>query len=192
MPLSALFKLTPVEAVAYLQQRGQITQSFNWQDVYQEEHANQFTVSRLANLDILQSMRDGITRSVQGDLSRTDWTRDVQALLQKAGWWGKKEVTDPATGEIVSTTFDAARLKLIFDTNTRMAYSAGLWQRIERNKDSHPYVRYITKRDERAARLSPRLGQSHPAGRPPVLENSPPAQRLALPLPCHEYQPGRL
>lgn len=149
MPLSALFKLTPVEAVAYLQQRGQLTQSFDWQDIWQQEHAHQFTVSRLANLDILQAMRDGITRSVQGDLSRTDWTRDVKALLQKAGWWGKKQLTDPATGEIVTTTFDAARLKLIFDTNTRMAYSAGLWQRIERNKSSHPYVRYITKRDEK-------------------------------------------
>ena len=148
-PIAALFKLTPQEAVDYLQGRGQLAQTFNWQDVWQEEHATQFTVSRLANLDILEVMRDGITQSVNGDLSRRDWMKNTQALLEQAGWWGKKEVLDPATDETVTTTFDPARLKLIFDTNTRMAYSAGLWQRIERSKKTHPYIRYITKRDER-------------------------------------------
>jgi len=154
-PIAALFKLTPQEAVDYLQGRGQLAQTFSWQDMWQEEHAHQFTVSRLANLDLLQSIQDGITRSVNGDLSRRDWTKSAQALLEKAGWWGRKEVLDPATGEMVTTTFDPARLKLIFDTNTRIAYSAGLWQRTERNKKTHPYIRYITKRDERV-RLSHR------------------------------------
>lgn len=152
-PLSALFKLTPEEAVAYLQQRGELTQTFDWRDVWQEEHALQFTVSRLANLDILEAMRAGILSSVKGDSSRRDWAKNAKELLMQAGWWGKQSVTDPATGETVSTTFNAARLKLIFDTNTRMAYSAGRWQRIERNKDTHPYVRYITKRDERVRGL---------------------------------------
>lgn len=152
-PLIALVKLTPKEAVAYLQKRNQLTQSFNWQDVWQEEHAHQFTVSRLANLDILESMRDGILSSVKGDSSRQDWTKNAKELLIQAGWWGKKSLSDPATGEIVTTTFDPPRLKLIFDTNTRMAYAAGLWQRIDRNKNTHPYIRYITRRDERV-RLS--------------------------------------
>lgn len=149
----ALFKLTPKEAVDYLQQRDQLTKSFNWQDVWQEENATQFTVSRLARIDLLESIRDGITRSVEGDLSRRDWTKNAQALLEKAGWWGRKDVLDPVSGDMVSTTFDPPRLKLIFDTNTRMAYSAGLWQRIERNKKTHPYIRYITKRDERVREL---------------------------------------
>lgn len=148
-PLIALVKLTPKEAVAYLKQRDQLTKSFNWQDVWQEEHAHQFTVSRLANLDILEAMRDGILSSVKGDSSRQYWTKNAKELLIQAGWWGKKSLSDPTTGEIVTTTFDPARLKLIFDTNTRMAYSAGLWQRIERNKQTHPYIRYITRRDER-------------------------------------------
>lgn len=148
-PIAALFKLTPQEAVDYLQGRGQLAQTFNWQDVWQEEHAHQFTVSRLANLDILEAMRDGILSSVKGDSSRQDWTKNAKELLIQAGWWGKKSLSDPATGEIVTTTFDPARLKLIFDTNTRMAYSAGLWQRIDRNKQTHPYIRYITRRDER-------------------------------------------
>lgn len=154
-PISALFKLAPQEAVEYLQGRDQLAQTFSWQDMWHEEHARMFTVSRLTNLDILQSIQDGITRSVNGDLSRRDWTKNAEQLLRDAGWWGRKEVLDPATGEMVTTIFDSARLKLIFDTNTRMAYSAGLWQRIWRNKKTHPYIRYITKRDERV-RLSHR------------------------------------
>lgn len=148
-PLAAALNLTPQEAVDYFRARGQLAQSFNWQDVYQEEHAQQFTVSRLANLDLLQSVYDGLLKSVQGDLSRRDWTRNAELLLREAGWWGKKEVLDPATGEMVTTTFDPPRLKLIFDVNTRVAHAAGQWQRIERNKQALPYIRYITRRDER-------------------------------------------
>jgi len=146
---AALFRLEAAEAVRYLQQRDQLTPTFDWRDLWQDEHARQFTVSRLARLDLLKAVQDGITASVQGDLSRRDWMRDTQALLKREGWWGETQVLDPTTGEAVATRFDSARLKLIFDMNTRMAYSAGQWERIERNKHSHPYVRYITKGDER-------------------------------------------
>lgn len=141
--------LTPEEAVAFLIARSKLTKSYAWQDVWQDEHNTQFTVSRLARLDLLQALHDGILKSIKGDLTRTDWMRDAEKLLADAGWWGTKAVTDPVTGEVVLTTFDRARLKLIYDTNTRQAYAKGLWERIKRSKGVLPYVRYITKRDER-------------------------------------------
>lgn len=141
--------LTNQEAVDYLAGRGQLTKTFSWQDLWHEEHGQQFTVSRLARLDLLKAMQDGIAKSVDGDLSRRDWMRDTKALLKREGWWGEVQVLDPATGEAVATKFDSARLKLIYDTNTRMAYSAGQWERAWRNRSSHPYIRYITKGDER-------------------------------------------
>lgn len=144
---AALQRLTPEEAVAYLQRRNQLTQTYGWQDLWQEEHAQQFTVSRLARADLLQALQDQITKSVEGDLSRSDFVKDSKKLLQDAGWWGQREVIEPATGEILQTAFNPARLKLIFDTNTRMAYAAGQWESIERTQRSHPYVRYITQRD---------------------------------------------
>lgn len=146
---AALRKLTPAEAVSYLVDRGQLTKTYSWQDLWQDEHARQFTVSRLARADLLQSVRDAITKSVGGDLSRRDFMRDIEQLLADAGWWGRKRLTDPATGERVTTTFDPPRLKLIFDTNTRMAYASGQWDRIQRTKRTHPYLRYVTQRDER-------------------------------------------
>lgn len=144
-----LQRLKPQEAVAYLQGRGLLTQTFSWMDLWHDEHAQQFTVSRLARVDLLKAMQDGITKSVQGDLSRRDWTRDIAGLLKSSGWWGEVDVLDPVSGSVVSTRFDSARLKLIFDTNTRVANSAGLWERTWRNRSSHPYIRYITRGDER-------------------------------------------
>jgi SPP1 gp7 family putative phage head morphogenesis protein len=146
---AALQKLTPAEAVAWLIARSKLTKSYAWQDVWQAEHSTQFTVSRLARLDLLQALHEGITKSVAGDLSRADWMRDAEQLLADAGWWGVKAVTDPATDKIVLTRFDPARLKLIYDVNTRQAYATGLWERVERSKKTLPYLRYITKRDER-------------------------------------------
>ena len=147
---AALQKLAPKEAVAWLIARGaKLTKSYAWQDVWQDEHGYQFTVSRLARLDLLQALHDSLVKSVEGDLTRVDWMRDAEQLLADAGWWGTKAVTDPATGELVFTKFDPLRLKLIYDVNTRQAYSTGLWERVERSKKTHPFVRYITKGDER-------------------------------------------
>ena len=144
-----LLKLPPAQAVALLMARGKLTRSYAWQDVWQDEHSVQFTISRLTRLDLLQTIHDSILRSVNGDLSRRDWMKDTEKLLTDAGWWGYKAVTDPADGEIKLTKFDPARLKLIYDTNTRQAYAAGLWERVERSKKALPYVRYMTRGDGR-------------------------------------------
>lgn len=56
--------------------------------------------------------------------------RDARAMLADAGWWGVKTLPTP-DGRLVETRFDPARLKLIFDVNTRMAHTAGRWERIQ-------------------------------------------------------------
>ena len=144
-----LHRLTPVEAIEYLQARGRLTQTYSWMDLWHDEHTRQFTVSRLARLDLLKAMQDGITRSVDGDLTRRDWLRDMEQLLRRKGWWGEKTLTDPGTDQALKTIFDSMRLELIFDTNVRQAYAAGQWQHIEAAKETHPYVRYVTRRDAR-------------------------------------------
>lgn len=142
------FRLEPGEALAYL--RGRDTRvTTDWRDLWQPEHAREFTISRLTRADLLDTIRKGIVDSVGGDLSRTDWLKDTQAMLEKAGWWGEQQVIDAVTGEAVTTTFNARRLKLIFDANARTAYAAGQWKRLQQTKRSHPYLRYIALLDGR-------------------------------------------
>lgn len=136
-------------AIAYMRTRADLTVTHNWQDLRHEEHARQFTVSRLARMDLLQAMHESITRSVKGDLNRKDWMLDTEQMLAQAGWWGEKQVIDPTTGQTVKTVFNPSRLALIFDTNTRHAYAAGQWQRIQAAKRTMPYLRYVTRDDAR-------------------------------------------
>lgn len=144
-----LASLPPQDAVAYMAAREQLAVTYSWRDMWQPEHARAFTISRLTQADVLDDLRKGIAASVGGDLTRTDWMRDAQAILQKAGWWGTKEVIDPATGEVLKTRFDSRRLGLIFDTNTRTAAAAGQWERIQQTKRTFNVLRYVTQDDGR-------------------------------------------
>jgi SPP1 gp7 family putative phage head morphogenesis protein len=144
-----VYRLSPEEALRYLEERNSLRVTFDWRDLWQEEHAHHFTVSRLAALDVLENLRRGIIDSVAGDLSRRDFMRDLSEYMAHKGWWGERTVIDVVTGDAVTTVFDPARLKLIYDTNTRQAYAAGQWERIERNRATHPYIRYITQRDSK-------------------------------------------
>lgn len=144
-----LASLPPQDAVAYMAAREQLAVTYSWRDMWQPEHSRAFTISRLTQADVLDDLRKGIAASVGGDLTRTDWMRDAQAILEKAGWWGAKEVIDPATGEVLKTRFDSRRLGLIFDTNTRTAAAAGQWERIQQTKRTFNVLRYVTQDDGR-------------------------------------------
>lgn len=146
---AALRRLPPEQALEFLRSRGLITQTWSWADLRADEFAIQFTVSRLAAVDVLADLQDLIIRSVDGDLSRADFARDAKALLQKKGWWGLQEVQDPATGETVTTRFNPNRLTLIYDTNVRQAQAAGQWERVQATKRAFPFLRYVTQADEK-------------------------------------------
>lgn len=141
--------IEPADAVAVFRQRKLLSVSYNWQDVWQEEHARAFTVSRLTSIDLLGQIRAELDRALAEGRSLKQFVDEIRPALQKAGWWGTTRVTDPDSGETGRTTFDARRLQLIFDTNLRQSYAAGRWARIERNRAVNPYVIYRTMRDER-------------------------------------------
>ena len=74
----------------------------------------------------------------------------MQPLLKKQGWWGRKEVVDPKTGEVVTAQLGSPhRLETIFRTNLRTAYANGHWDSIERLKERRPYLRYTAVMDGR-------------------------------------------
>lgn len=148
-PGFALGAVPPLDAIAAFQARQLLELTFSWQDMWQEEHTRAFTVSRLAEEALLAFVRDELDAAISAGTDFKDWAQTVQSRLESAGWWGRREVVDTATGEKVATTFDPRRLQLIFEVNTRQSYAAGRWKRIERSKDRLPFVVYRTMRDER-------------------------------------------
>jgi SPP1 gp7 family putative phage head morphogenesis protein len=151
-PLPAGFRpgaAEPKDAFDAFERRGLLQPSFRWQDVWQEEHAGAFSVSGVAQRDVLQLFRDELDKALREGRTAADFARAVRPALAAKGWWGDVEITDPATGETRITRFDDRRLRLIFDVNLRQSHAAGRWARIERNKRRQPYVMYRTMRDER-------------------------------------------
>ncbi len=148
-----LSRVQPAEAIAYMDGRKLVTETGHYTDLWKDQHSRAFTISRLTRADLLERVQESISKSVAGDLTRRDWIKQTRTLLQKEGFWGTIEVNDPKTGEPLKTTFNEARLRLIYDTNARQALAAGQWQRMLRNRESHPYVRYLSMDDGRVRPL---------------------------------------
>ena len=51
-----LRRLKPAEAMQWMQERSHTALTFAWEDLLHEEHSRHFTISRLARLDLLQSL----------------------------------------------------------------------------------------------------------------------------------------
>nr|WP_240142402.1 phage minor head protein [Nitrosomonas oligotropha] len=69
--------------------------------------------------------------------------KNLKPLLVEKGWWGKAEMTDPLTNEKKLVQLgNPRRMRTIFDTNLRTAYSEGKWARIQETKKAFPILIY--------------------------------------------------
>ncbi len=137
--------LPPAEAVRFFQAKGYHV-GFGWQDTAAEEHLRSFTVTKAMRLDILQDIRSAVDEALTEGTTFAQFQNRLEPLLRAKGWWGRKTMSDPLTGEKrVVQLGSPRRLRIIFDTNLRMAYARGQWERIERRAGTHPYLRYVAQ-----------------------------------------------
>lgn len=148
----------PADAVAYLKEKipgGRL--SFDWRDVWQEEHLTSFVVAKMASHDLLADVHRALLKAISEGQTREAFIQGLRPVLEKAGWWGRKEERDPVTGVTRTVQLGSTRrLKTIFDINMRMSFAAGRWQRIEQTKAALPYLAYTavfreTSRPQHAA-----------------------------------------
>jgi SPP1 gp7 family putative phage head morphogenesis protein len=145
--------IEPKDAIAAFERKHLLLPSFRWEDVYAQEHTRGVAVAGVMKWDVLQAFADEIALTIADGGDLRAFSRRVQAVLEKKGMWGDVEIKDPITGEQRTTKFDKKRLELIFDVNTRQAYSTGRWKRIEANKARQPFVMYRTMDDGRVRLL---------------------------------------
>lgn len=132
----------PAEALSYLRSKD-LRPGFSYQDVWGEEHASAFTVAKAMQLDILDDIKGALTEALAKGQTFEQFRKGLAPTLQRKGWWGTKAIADPATGESVAARLGSPRrLRTILDANTRAAYAAGQWDRIQRTKDALPYLLY--------------------------------------------------
>ena len=132
----------PKEALRFFKAKS-LRPSFSYLDVAAEEHALGFTVAKSAGYDILGDVHGALVEHLEGGGTLRTFEKQLAPILQKKGWWGVEQVTDPETGKKVRAQLGSPRrLKTIFGANMRSARAAGQWQRIQRAKRTHPYLLY--------------------------------------------------
>lgn len=151
MATAQLVPLPPEDAIRFMEARGRtLSPTFAWQDAYAGDHATMFTVAKSAGFDILRDIHEGLSKALSEGLTIQQFARQLTPLLQAKGWWGRRMVTDPATGEERPAQLGSARrLETIFNTNMRVSYAAGHWAGFERAKRTRPFLRYVALLDDR-------------------------------------------
>jgi hypothetical protein len=133
--------IVPKEALAYLKNK-KLQPAFSYKDVWHEEHATAFTVAKAMQLDVLSDLQTAVVDAMEQGQSFESFKKNIKPLLQQKGWWGKKEMTDPLTGQTVNAQLGSdRRLQTIYRVNMRSAYQKGQYERTMAS-DLHPYLMY--------------------------------------------------
>lgn len=139
----------PAEVRKYLRAKG-LTPSWDWDDVWQEEHAAAFTAAKAMGQDVLAALRQAVDAAIEGGQTFGEFKKRLRDVLAELGWWGVQNRVNPKTGEVERVELGTPRrLKVIYVTNARVARAQGQWERIQRTKDSRPYLLYELGPSER-------------------------------------------
>lgn len=137
----------PQEAIAYFKRKG-IKPGFDWRDVWGKEHDRAFTAAKFMREDVLADMQEELTDALTEGRTFKQFVESIRPRLEARGWWKPRTVKDPETGKRVKID-PPKRLRTIYETNLRVARAAGQWERIERNKQTRPYLLYQVGPSER-------------------------------------------
>ncbi|PID95872.1 MAG: head morphogenesis protein [Alphaproteobacteria bacterium] len=133
----------PPEVAAFFRNKG-LRPSFDWQDVEPEEHAVAFSVAKAMQVDVLEAIQGALQEAIDEGIPYDQFAKELRPRLRRLGWWGVKEQVDPITGEVRKVRLGSPRrLKTIYRANIRSARAAGQWARIQRTKDTLPYLVYL-------------------------------------------------
>ena len=116
--LQEAFRLPPEEAVAYFKSKGYKI-SFDWRQVWQEEHDKVFTVAGVARDDVLFDIRKHLSTALKEGWSQKRFMDTLTPRLKEKGWWGSEVIVDEDGNSRVYQKGSASRLDLIFRQNVQ-------------------------------------------------------------------------
>ncbi|PKT77960.1 phage minor head protein [Helicobacter winghamensis] len=120
--MNNVFGLSPKEAYSYLENKGLKT-SFKYHEIKKEAHDKAFTAAGIMKTDVLNDLHEEIKKAIKEGISFDEFKGNLKAILTSKGWYGKKEIINPKTGEIRTININPQRLKTIYTTNMQSAYA---------------------------------------------------------------------
>ena len=134
-------RLIPKQALDYIKNK-KLHPAFSYKDVWNEEHATAFTVAKAMQLDVLSDIKGAVEKAIEKGTTFEQFKKELKPTLMQKGWWGKRDMVDPLTGETITAQLGSdRRLKTIYSTNLRSAYQKGQYDRTMES-DLHPYLMY--------------------------------------------------
>ena len=137
------FAEAPAEVRAFFAAK-QIKPSWHWQDFDASEHAHAFTVAKTLGYDVIDDIHAALKTAIDSQQDYATFAKNLTPTLQAKGWWGQAEAEHPATGVKEAVQLGSPRrLRTIYWANSRTAYAAGQWTRIQATKRLLPYLEYL-------------------------------------------------
>lgn len=97
-------------------------------DIWEQQHAKAFVIAGAMQDGLLTDFKSAVLKSVDGSNTLEDFRKDFDKIVSKHGW-------DYNGGR-------NWRTRVIYETNTRMAYSAGRYKQMQAVTRSRPYWQY--------------------------------------------------
>ncbi len=145
--LSFAFGLPPKDAVAYFESKGFVV-SWDWREAEQAARAHAFTIAKMTSVSMLQDVHACLLRCLKEGKTEDWFVKQMEPYLREKGWWGKKKMIDPRTGEERTVRLGSpARLRLIYRQNMQTAYMAGRYKQMLANADARPWWQYLAVLD---------------------------------------------
>lgn len=139
--LNALFDRPPAEAIEYLKSKGYKI-GWDWHQTLDDAHSRAFTVAKVAKLDLLHDIKQSLLQALEKGQSLEQWQAELEPTLRAKGWWGKKTVINPEGQEQQVQLGSPRRLRTIYNTNMRSAFSAGRYQAMLEASETRPFWEY--------------------------------------------------
>lgn len=112
--------------------------SQHWNELGREEMSRSFTAARTAGQDVIDDLYFAFYDTIAKGGTEVDFEKAVVPSLQAKGWLAGQGGPSIAN-----------RVRLIYDTNLRLARASGRWARYQSAKSGLPYLRAVTARDGR-------------------------------------------
>ena len=147
---------------------------FDYDEIRFEAHQRAFTVAKITRLDLLADIQESLANAYKNGWKFDKWKQEIEPILAKKGWIGDNvKVVNPKTGEEKEIKVGNRRLKNIFNTNMRTAYSYANYQ--SGIKSGAKYLRYtaVLDKDTRASHRAMH-SKIYPIKHPFWKENYPP------------------
>ncbi|WP_294967205.1 phage minor head protein [Sulfurimonas sp.] len=119
--------LKPDEAISYIKGKG-LNLTYDYEEMMHQAHHKAFTVAKITRLDLLSDMHEAVQTAIKDGTPFETFKKNIKPTLQKKGWYGTKEITDPKTGKTKEVYIGSRRLKNILNTNKEVAYAVGRYK----------------------------------------------------------------